>query len=259
MDSWAGQPVSVLRDLWQRECVHTFGSISSTNDAARELADAGVPAGSIVLCREQTAGRGREGRAWSSPAGAGLYLSMLFRPGPGRLRPLASVVAGVDVARALNQRFAGLGAAVKWPNDLMIGDRKLGGILVESAAASAGDTFIVVGIGINVRAGRLPADVPGAAALEEHDESATLVEAAKAVVEGLERRLPNPPELLDAASLGEIDRYDCLRNRQLEHIVPGKKPVRGVAAGIAPDGALLLRPAGGALRRVVTGSIVLRG
>jgi BirA family biotin operon repressor/biotin-[acetyl-CoA-carboxylase] ligase len=184
---------------------------------------------------------------------------MVFRPRAATVPPLVTVVAGVDLARALNGRFPGLGLAVKWPNDLMARERKLGGILAETARDGDKDVFLVVGVGINVEAGRLPDDVDGAVALADCVGSARLVDVADAVVAGLERRLPSAPASLDAASLDELDRLDWLKNRRVEHRLSGREPAIGLAAGIAPDGALLLRPRGGALRRVVAGSIALGG
>ncbi|MCY3699697.1 MAG: biotin--[acetyl-CoA-carboxylase] ligase [Gemmatimonadetes bacterium] len=256
---WAGEPVAALRELWGRESVFAFDRIPSTNDLARELAEAGSPSGTIVLCRQQTAGRGRAGRSWTSPAGAGVYLSMAFRLREATVPPLVTVVAGVDLARELNRRFPGLASAVKWPNDLMARERKLGGILAETARADGREAFLVVGVGINVESGRLPDEVDGAVALADCVGPARLVDVADAVVAGLERRLPRAPTSLDAASLDELDRFDWLKNRWVEHRLSDREPAVGLAAGIAPDGALLLRPRGGALRRVVAGSIALGG
>ena len=256
---WAGESVAALREHWSRESVFAFDCVPSTNDLARELAEAGAPSGTIVLCHEQTAGRGRAGRSWESPAGAGLYLSMVFRPRAVTVPPLLTVVAGVDLARELNRRFRGLGSAVKWPNDLMARERKLGGILAETARDGGKDVFLIVGVGINVEAGRLPDDLDGTVALEDCVGPARLVDVADAAVAGLERRLPRVPTSLDAASLDELDRLDWLKNRWIEHRISDREPAIGLAAGIAPDGALLLRPRGGALRRVVAGSIALGG
>lgn len=256
-EGWAGEPVAALREHWGRESVFAFDRIPSTNDLARELAESGAPSGTIVLCHQQTAGRGRAGRSWTSPAGAGVYLSMVFRLREAAVPPLVTVVAGVDLARELNRRFPGLGSAVKWPNDLMARERKLGGILAETTRDGGREGFLVVGVGINVEAGRLPDDVNGAVALADCVGPARLVDVADAVVAGLERRLPRVPTSLDAASLAELDRFDWLKNRWVEHRLSDREPAIGLAAGIAPDGALLLRPRGGALRRVVAGSIAL--
>jgi len=183
---------------------------------------------------------------------------MVFRPRAVTVPPLLTVVAGVDLARELNRRFPGLGSAVKWPNDLMARERKLGGILAETTRDGGKDVFLVVGVGINVETGRLPG-INGAVTLADCVGPARLVDVADAVVAGLERRLPRVPTSLDAASLDELDRLDWLKNRLVEHRLSDREPAIGHAAGIAPDGALLLRPRGGALRRVVAGSIALGG
>ncbi|MYG48056.1 MAG: biotin--[acetyl-CoA-carboxylase] ligase, partial [Gemmatimonadales bacterium] len=197
------------------------------------------------------------GRNWASPAGAGVYLSMAFHLREATVPPLVTVVAGVDLARELNRRFPGLASAVKWPNDVMARERKLGGILAEAARSNGGEASLVVGVGINVESGRLPDEVDEAVALSDCVGPVRLVDVADAVVAGLERRLPRAPTSLDAASLDELDRLDWLKNRWVEHRLSDREPAVGLAAGIAPDGALLLRPRGGALRRVVAGSIAL--
>ena len=122
--SWQGVRVSDLRSRWEREEVYVFESVTSTNDVARELADNKALSGSIVICQEQVEGRGRDGREWASPAHAGVYLSMLFRPKGECVEPLVTVLAGVDVATALTAEFPGLAPSIKWPNDLMVDERK---------------------------------------------------------------------------------------------------------------------------------------
>lgn len=186
-------------------------------------------------------------------------MSVLFRPSGQMVAPLVTVLAGVDSARALNAHFTTLDAAVKWPNDLMVQGLKLGGILAETTRASDGGHILIVGVGVNAFRGRLPADLDGAVALDECVDQVDLPRIADAVLEGFERRLPHAPASLDETALDEIDRLDWLKNRRVKHSLPEAEPVVGVAAGIAPDGALLLRPDRGALRRVVAGSIEVIG
>lgn len=253
--SWAGQSVADLRARWGRECVYTYGSVESTNDVARELGEAGAVSGSIVVCREQKAGRGRGENTWVSPAQAGLYLSMLVRPARESIAPLVTVLAGVDSVRALNADFPTLDASIKWPNDLIARDRKLGGILAETTRGADGGQILIVGIGVNAYRARLPVDLEGAVALDECVDSFDLPRLADAVIRGFERRIPGAPTSLDEAALDELDGLDWLKNRRVKHQLPAGEPAVGVAAGIAPDGALLLRPDRGALRRVVAGSV----
>ena len=147
-------PEARLRDLlaahgwpWRAPIDH-HGSLGSTNDRLKDLAREGAVEGSLVWADTQTAGRGRQGRAWVSPPG-NLYVSVLLRPSSpcGPLLPLA---AGVAVAEGLEA--LGVAVRLKWPNDVVVGERKIGGILAESSSAGASIDWVVVGIGVNVKA-----------------------------------------------------------------------------------------------------------
>lgn len=132
-------------------------SIGSTNDAVMQLAAAGEPEGTAVCADQQTAGRGRRGRTWSSPAGAGVYLSVLLRGREFTSAPgLSTLGAGVAAAAAV-QAATGLQVSLKWPNDLVIGERwqKLGGILCEAQ----GNDALVIGLGLNITSAAHPPDV----------------------------------------------------------------------------------------------------
>lgn len=120
----------------------------STQDLARAEAEAGAPAGTVVIAETQTAGRGRFGRRWVSPPGQNLYLTMITRPLVERLR-LLSIVAPLAVTLAVED-VAGLRPRIKWPNDVLAGDRKLAGILIESEIAGPEVKYALVGIGLNV-------------------------------------------------------------------------------------------------------------
>jgi BirA family transcriptional regulator, biotin operon repressor / biotin---[acetyl-CoA-carboxylase] ligase len=140
--------------------VHRLESVPSTNDVARRLALEGAAHGTAVIAREQTRGRGTKDRTWYSPAGLGLYVSFVLRgPGGGpvpfpHLVPLAAGLAASDAIRDA----AGVEVRLKWPNDLVHGGKKLGGILSEGVSGAGGGDFAVVGIGINV--GHGAADFP---------------------------------------------------------------------------------------------------
>lgn len=141
----AGLP-GEFRVLWRAE-------VSSTNDELRVLAEQGMGEGLVMIGEEQRAGRGRRGAAWFSPKGDGLAFSVLLRPGGDkRLWHRLSLVAGLAVAEAV-EKF-GVVAEVKWPNDVLVGGRKLAGILVE-----AGADFVIVGIGINVNTEDFPPEL----------------------------------------------------------------------------------------------------
>ena len=124
-------------------------------DVAAATIAAGAAEGVVVVADEQTSGRGRRGREWQSPPGAGLYLSIVFRPSRdaagARVASLLTLAAGVAVRSGIG-RATGLWADLKWPNDLLVGERKLAGILAEGHGIGTDAQAIVVGVGVNVRA-----------------------------------------------------------------------------------------------------------
>jgi BirA family biotin operon repressor/biotin-[acetyl-CoA-carboxylase] ligase len=184
---------------------------------------------------------------------------MVFRPGRLDVAPLATVLAGLGVAIELERRFPGLHPLLKWPNDLIARERKLGGILVEQSRDGRGTSQLVVGVGINLDIDLLPDAVSSRAVGVSQCVNADLAAIADAAVHGLGRWMTDIPETLDEATLVELDRLDWLKGRRLAWTSSGAEPVRGTGAGIAPDGALLIRPDRGALRRVITGSIEPEG
>ncbi len=130
-----------------RSILHEM-TCDSTMDIARSEAQDGASHGTIVFAEEQTAGRGRFGRSWTSPPGANLYLTLILRPPLERLRSL-SMIAPLAVCLAVED-VTGVSAQIKWPNDVIVGGRKLSGILVESEVSGDDVRFALVGIGVNV-------------------------------------------------------------------------------------------------------------
>lgn len=252
--SWAGLTPAELKERWGRDEVHVYGKIDSSNAAAKELATDGAPEGTIVVCREQTEGRGRADRQWHSPSEKGVYLSMVLRPPNLPVTPVLSILAGLGVVRVMDRRFQGLSPRIKWPNDLMADDEKFGGILGEASWSSTGPRFVVVGVGVNVKpmADDLPRSLRRRATwVQAHEPEAGLPEVADAVVAGLESRLRPPTTALDSEALDVLDRYDWLRDRRVRVKQDRQQEgTVGVCVGIAPDGALLFRPDRGALRRL---------
>ncbi len=127
-----------------------YDEIESTNVEAKALANSGAPEGTVVIAEAQTAGRGRLGRRWTSPAGKGLLFSALLRPAlPMSEAHLLTLVAACAAAEAV-QSIADVAVSIKWPNDLFVGERKVGGILLEVAGEQDEVDWVVVGIGVNV-------------------------------------------------------------------------------------------------------------
>ncbi len=175
--------------LAARAALHYVSETDSTNDLALALAAAGASEGTAVLADAQRRGRGRRGREWFSPPGAGLYLSVIVRPGDSdRAMPLMTLGAGVAAAEAVRAATA-LQIELKWPNDLVIGRpwRKLGGILCEASTAGSRLDAIVVGVGINLAAAAYPREIAHrATAIETElgrpiDRSALVVELLAAM------------------------------------------------------------------------------
>ena len=231
-------------------------SLPSTNDVALRLAEVGVPEGTVIVAEEQTAGRGRRGRAWASPRG-GIWLSVILRPGiPVERVPLIALSAAVATARAIREA-TGLPARVKWPNDVLVDGKKIVGILAE---AGAGGEWVVVGIGIN-------ANIPLDALPQATGYPATSLQALGHPVD---------QDALITLVLRELeDGYDLLRSggfratlrRWREMADTLGRPVRvempdtaieGIAQDIDETGALLVRLDGGSVRRVVAGDLRVR-
>jgi BirA family biotin operon repressor/biotin-[acetyl-CoA-carboxylase] ligase len=237
--------------------------IDSTNDAALALALAGEPEGTAVVADLQRAGRGRRGRDWFSPPGAGLYLSVIVRPrGPVTAAPLLTLAAGVAAASAARS-VTGLPVELKWPNDLVIGRpwRKLGGVLSEAAGHGAHIDAVVVGIGINLRQVAYPREIADRATSIE-------TELGRPV-----ERVPLVVELLDAlrqvidALHAEDHATICRDWRALARPGLAGAPVRwrerdgdrtGRARDIDTDGALLVE-SGGKIERLIAGEVHWEG
>jgi BirA family biotin operon repressor/biotin-[acetyl-CoA-carboxylase] ligase len=230
---------------------------TSTNDLAMRLADQGFGDGTLVIAGHQTAGRGRSGHTWFSPAGAGLYFSLLLEasPGTGDWTPLVTLAAGVAIAEGLHAA-SGLPVRIKWPNDLVVapsgavrGARKLAGILAEGRTERGQLERIVLGAGINVRSVAWP-DAIGARATSLEDELGRRVDAG-IVLGAVIARLSTWIERLRAGqSAAMIARWQALAAGAAGAPVAidrDGREVRGVTAGVARDGALLVRCAGATL------------
>lgn len=236
-----------------------FDSVTSTNDLVREMAVAGASEGTAVLAREQTAGRGRQGRSWSSPSGEGLYLSVVLRPKVEPARsPVITLAAAVAVAEALSIDF-NVAADIKWPNDVHARGRKICGVLVESAIEGNQLQYAVMGIGVNLAQREFP---------DEIKESATslFIETGRVI---------SPDEFLNAL----IDRLDGWYKEAISQpdnviarweslstyardcsvsIESSGDSIEGVTQGLAANGALIIKLGNGELRNVVSGEVKLR-
>jgi BirA family biotin operon repressor/biotin-[acetyl-CoA-carboxylase] ligase len=248
-----------------------YPSLGSTNDLARELGRAGYPHGAVVVADYQTAGRGRQGRRWEAPLGAALLCSTLLRPAlPASALPALTMAAALATADAVTD-VTGRPAALKWPNDVLaaegVGEREAGalkkvaGILVETAFAGNHVEWAVVGVGVNVSA-----HPPGLVTATDVSRVAGRPVARAALLDALMTRLeawlpPSGTAALDAA--GGISAIAAAWRARLTTL---GRPVRVAMAGeefdavaetVDPDGALLVRTATGARRRLLAADVTL--
>ena len=242
-EMWEGLTADELRETWKVPAVHLFTSVGSTNDVARDLAARGAQEGTVVLAEEQRKGRGRVGRTWTSPPGLGLWISAVARPRPEHLEALP-IRVGLAIALVLDQWTGDDETKVKWPNDLMIDDRKVGGILCEASWAGSKLDHAVIGVGLNLlhRDDDFPADIRASAvSLAGHSEDPiSRFAVASAVVGALVDVLENPA--LSEELLGSLAERDALVGRNIEVLEPesGSRLATGFATGIDRDGRLLL-------------------
>lgn len=239
--------------------LHNFDRLTSTNDAAKEMAAQGAEEGTAVIAREQTAGRGRQGRQWSSPPGTGLYLSIILRPNiaPSRsaLIPLAAAVA---VAETLALDY-GLNPDIKWPNDVLIGERKICGIIVESAIEKKLLQYAILGVGVNLTHESFPDDL-------RHSATSLLIEsglsiASEEFLAPLFERLDSWYRISISRPEEALGRWEELssygRDREVSIISAGEA-IKAVTRGLASNGALRVELENGEAREIVSGEITLR-
>jgi BirA family biotin operon repressor/biotin-[acetyl-CoA-carboxylase] ligase len=234
-----------------------LATTSSTSDEAKHAAKRGAPHGSTWVAEEQTAGRGRQGRAWVSARGENLLFSVLMRVActPSRLPPLALVV-GLAVRDAVSRAAPGADVRLKWPNDVLVGGRKLAGVLVEAVTVGSRVDAVIAGVGINVHTREFPAE------LAERATSVALVSAGDPPDRGVLLAdvlvtLDRDVHVVLGRDLGlvraRLDAADALRGERVRSDGGGE----GVARGIDDDGRLVVRRDDGTLLRWSSGEVHL--
>ncbi len=234
--------------------------VGSTNDVILDMAGHGAPHGTVCLADEQSAGRGRRGYGWFSPPGCGIWASVLLRPRLSAARtPPLTLCSAAAVARAL-EKAAGVAVQIKWPNDLLMRDRKVAGILAETRAVTGDEPVIVVGMGINVNHTRdLFPDEISATATSLRIESGGPVRREDlflAILASFESAYGDYLESGPASVLTEVDARLAWRGRTVEADSP--VGVSGRVARVDKEGGLLLEREGGGDVVIRSGSIRLR-
>jgi len=235
--------------------IHYFDTISSTNDVALQLAMKGSPEGSVVIAESQTKGKGRLGRSWFSPKYKGIYFSLILRPKilPNQA-PLLTLMNAVSICEAVKEK-TDLDCQIKWPNDILIHHKKVGGILTELNAETDLSRFLVVGIGLNVNNDKKTI-ISGATSLKEQKKQDVIrLELLQEVLRRIETNYlvfqkDDGRSVIDKwrewnISIGKRVRVAC----QDEHI-------EGEAIDIDSDGGLLIRNDSGLIQKVMAGDVV---
>ena len=243
-----------------RDTLYWYDTLDSTNTRAKAMAKEGAPHGTVLVAGAQTGGRGRMGRSFDSQNGAGVYLSVILRPGcaPKELMHLTCAV-GVSLCEAV-EKASGLNAQLKWINDLVLGKRKLGGILTElSIHPQTGlIEYAVIGVGINCLQTRFPRELDGiATSLSIAGKPVSPAVLAGAVTESLWK--------LDGCLLSEkeriMDRYRnrCITLGQDIQILRGDVAAAGKALDVDSEGALTVQLSDGSTVTVSSGEVSVRG
>ena len=245
---------------WQ---VQVFEEVTSTNTLLKELGRQGAPAGTVVVADRQTGGRGRLGRTFLSPGGVGVYLSALIRPdcAPTELMHLTCSVA-VAMCDAVEAAF-GFRPGIKWTNDLVVGTKKLGGILTELGLdpKTGQVSYAVLGIGINC--GQLPGDFDES--IREMATSARMVLGQEANRERLIAEMVKALEAMDRELLHSpahmLERYkqNCITLGKPVSIVRGDEVRHATALDVDAEGGLVVRYASGETGTVTSGEVSVRG
>jgi BirA family transcriptional regulator, biotin operon repressor / biotin---[acetyl-CoA-carboxylase] ligase len=249
-------PKRLKGSLFGKRILHYFKT-DSTNRVALELGNAGEPEGTVVMAEEQTAGRGRAGRGWHSERGTGLYFTLLLRPrlSPAQA-PLLTMLAGIS-AQAAIQAQTGLSPELKWPNDLLLGGKKAGGILTEMYAEPNAVKFVIIGIGINVNQEKFPAEL-SAVATSLRKESGKMTYRLELLVRLLTQFESDYNRFLREGASFVVERFQSLtpfvKGRRVR-VETGAETYLGTTAGLSPDGFLLVSRENGPVVTVIAGDV----
>ena len=246
--------------LWGKTKVEIHDRIDSTNRRAMDLGRNGAAEGTLVLAENQTAGRGRYGRTWHSPSRTNLYLSIVLRPDIRSSVPtLITLAAGLGAARGLTT-VAGLPVGVKWPNDLILMNRKLAGILAELEPSGPHGPFVVLGIGVNINMDedQWPEDLAHKA-ISLKMASGRTVDRAVVLAELLNEMEREYTELQQGRVSGLLDRYRqaCITLKTVVIVASAGNNVTGLALDVDSEGRLMVEQPDRSILHLDAGEVTL--
>ncbi len=249
-----------LNTQYLGQTIHYEAEIDSTNNKAKELARQGAKEGLLVIADKQSCGKGRLGRKWESPAGTGIWMSLVLRPNilPQHASQI-TLVAGLAMCETLH-KITGLKASIKWPNDVVINGKKICGILTEMSAEMERIKYIVLGIGVNVNMTEFPDDLPYASsiALEggmEYSRKAIIND----FLERFEKDYNHYKQNSNLEAVKERYEQNCITIHNKVRLIKKQEEVVAEAIGITSDGALQVKYEDGTTEDIVSGEVSVRG
>lgn len=256
---------SLMQTRWAGQKIVYYDETDSTNLRIKQLGDEGAAHGTLAVADRQTAGRGRRGRSWESPAGSSIYMSILLRPQiPPDKAPMLTLVMACSVAEGLQdcaETYGYSGIQIKWPNDIIINGKKLAGILTEMSTQIDYINHVTVGVGINVNRTEFPEEIRETAT-SLRLECGHVVKRAPIIAAIMKRLEANYETFLETQDLsGLMERYsELLVNRDRDVLIlspEGSYPAH--ALGINEQGELLVRREDGSEEAVYAGEVSVRG
>jgi len=252
---FAGEVARQLNTKFIGRKIYYFEEISSTMDIATQLGMQGLPEGTLVLAEAQAKGRGRLGRSWLSPKYKGIYLSLILRPKilPNQA-PILTLLAAVSICEAIKE-ITGLEVHIKWPNDILIHNKKLAGVLTELNAEMDETRFVVIGVGLNVNNDlkSLPA---GATSLKtQKKENLNRIELLQEILRRIEANYLLFQKRAGLPIIEKWREYSITLGKMVK-VVCHKEHIEGQAVDIDVDGGLLIRQDSGVVEKVMAGDVV---
>ena len=250
-----------LRTRYLGREIISYRRVDSTNAIAYELAEHGLADGTVIFAEEQVKGKGRQGRAWQSPSGSGIYMSCVLKPHmtPNEI-PKITLAAAVAAARAIRD-FTGLDAKIKWPNDILINGKKVCGILTEMKAEQDRIDFIILGIGINVNT--KAKDLPGGGSSLKEElhisggaHNISRVGMARKMLETMEEYYNLLKNKGSSSIIDEWRELSAMLGSRVR-ISLHERTFDAQAHNIDPDGALVVRHDSGILEKISSGDVVM--
>lgn len=252
---------SLRSTKWAGKSIFVFKETDSTNIQAKAGGEKGESHGTLYVAESQSAGRGRRGRSWESPAGESIYMSLLLRPElPPVKAPMLTLVMALAVARAIREQ-TGAEALIKWPNDIVVQGRKICGILTEMSTEMTWINYVVIGIGINVNQNEFPEELKDCASSLKMETGRRFRRShlIAAVMEHFEMYYE---QFLQEGSLaGFRKEYNELlvnKDRQVKILEPGNH-YEAYALGINDTGELIVEKEDGSVQNIFAGEVSVRG